>query len=211
MTRRLDGAERLIVVVGPSGAGKDSVIAAWLASLPSTLRPHRVRRSITRPADAHEDHEPLDALAFARAAAAGAFAFQWQAHGLCYGIRHAELAALATGRWVVMNGSRAHLPHLQAVAPRARVVEIDAPVALRQARLQGRAREAEAGRAARLARDVELAPGAVRIVNAGRLEDAVKALDGWWRCVASAQAPALPEPHARQPVDFSRPSSAGPA
>lgn len=181
MNRALTGSERLIVVVGPSGAGKDSVIAAWLSALPEPRRPHRARRTITRAADLHEDHEPLDAAAFAAASACGAFAFDWQAHGLHYGIRHAELAALATGGWVVMNGSRSHLPRLQLAAPFARVVEIDAPASVRAERLQSRGREAAAQCQARIDREIDTGAAALRVLNAGRLEEAVATLDGWWR------------------------------
>lgn len=181
MSHVVPGSERLIVVVGPSGAGKDSVIAAWLSAQPASQRPHRARRTITRAADVHEDHEPLDAASFAAAAAAGAFAFDWQAHGLHYGIRHAELAALAAGGWVAMNGSRGHLPRLRLSAPLARVVEIDAPAGVRALRLRSRGREAAAEHPARLAREVDGGAAALRVLNAGRLEEAVATLDGWWR------------------------------
>ena len=52
-------SERLLAVVGPSGAGKDSVLAAWRAlqqqqqatpHAPAAL-PHYARRVITRAAD----------------------------------------------------------------------------------------------------------------------------------------------------------------
>lgn len=187
MSGELPGSERLIVVVGPSGAGKDSVISGWLASLPPALRPQRARRSITRAADRHEEHEPMQPGAFGAAAAAGAFAFAWQAHGLHYGVRHAELGPLATGGWVVMNGSRDHLPQLLARAPRAHVVEIDAPAAVRAARLRGRERETHDQRLARLARSVRCPGCELRIENAGHLADAVGALDAWWQDVRELQ------------------------
>ena len=61
---------RLIAVVGPSGAGKDSVIAGLAASRPGLLV---CRRSVTRPSDATEPFESLDAATFERRRAAGAF------------------------------------------------------------------------------------------------------------------------------------------
>lgn len=181
MNSTLAGSRRLIVVVGPSGAGKDSVVSAWLAALPASRRPHRVRRTITRPADPHEDHEVADAAAFRRALEAGDFAFRWQAHGLDYGVRRSELAPLGEGRWVVMNGSRAHLPQLRAAAPQARVVAIDAPADLRRARLGARAREDAADRLARLARHVSASRPDLQLANDGELASAVAALDAWWR------------------------------
>lgn len=190
----LPGSARLIVVVGPSGAGKDSLLAHWRASLPAAQRPHLARRSITRPAEtagqqAHgpsEAHEPLSPAVFDAAASIGAFAFRWQAHGLHYGIRHAELAPLAQGRWVVMNGSRAHLPRLRLAAPWARVLQVDAPEALRAARLQARGREPAPAHAARLQRATAahpprgLAPDLL-IVNDRSLPEAVAQLQAWWQ------------------------------
>lgn len=181
-------SHRLLVVVGPSGAGKDSVITAWLRRQPEALQPHRARRAITRPADVHEDHEALTALAFAAAREAGAFAFHWRAHGLDYGVRHAELAALSGGGWVVMNGSREHLPALRHSAPQARIIEIDAPAELRRQRLQDRSREDADGRVARLLRQAAMPPAELRIVNDGSLEQAVAMLDRWWRAIAAADA-----------------------
>lgn len=188
MTGPVVASHRLLVIVGPSGAGKDSVISAWLQRQPEATRPHRARRTITRPADLHEAHESIGAAAFATAREAGAFALHWHAHGLDYGIRHGELAALAEGGWVVMNGSREHLAQLRAVAPRARVVEIDAPAALRQRRLHDRSREDADGRAARLLRQTRLAVADLRIVNDGPLEQAVAALEVWWTALASGGA-----------------------
>ena len=185
MTPLRQHSHRLLVVVGASGAGKDSVLNAWLNTLPAEERPHRARRSITRQLqDPSEAHEPMDDAAFARARMAGEFAFSWQAHGLHYGIRHGELAALGTGHWVVMNGSRAHLAELRAAAPRARVIEIMASDAVRSARLAGRAREQGERIGDRLARRVATAEPDLRIPNDDDLSSAVAHVDHWWRHLA---------------------------
>lgn len=178
----IEHSHRLLVIVGASGAGKDSVLKVWLASLPREIRPHHARRSITRSAgDASEDHETLDEPGFHAARAAGAFAFAWQAHGLHYGVRWSELAALARGRWVVMNGSRGHLRELRAAAPCARVVEIVAPEALRRERLAERGREAMPHVQRRLARTVPDPDVDLRIVNEAGLASAVTQLARWWQ------------------------------
>lgn len=179
----LPGSRRLIVVVGPSGAGKDSLLGQWRASLPPGQAPHLVQRTITRPADAGgEPHEALTPAGFAAAARDGAFAFRWQAHGLHYGIRHEQLRPLALGGWVLMNGSRAHLPLLRLLAPQARVLSVDAPAPLRAARLNGRGREPAQALAGRLRRQPDV-PSRVdlKIVNDRSLAEAVAQLDAWWR------------------------------
>ena len=181
-------SDRLIVVVGPSGAGKDSVLQAWRRALPAASAPQPVRRVITRPSDPHgENHEAVDAAAFARLADAGAFVFQWFAHGLHYGIRRDALAPLARGDWVVMNGSRAHLPALRRDAPHARVVEVTAPPAVLAARLAGRAREDAAAVQARLARATDASGADLVVHNTGDLADAAATLQRWWSGLAEGR------------------------
>lgn len=188
MTLLRQHSHRLLVVVGASGAGKDHVLNGWLASLAQAERPHRARRVITRAAgDPHEDHEPLDEAGFRAAQRADALAFAWQAHGLHYGVRWTELAPLARGHWVVMNGSRAHLPQLRAVAAQARVIEIAAPDALRAARLSARAREAGAHVRERLSRSVGAPPVDLRIDNDGDAAVAIACLDAFWQRLAAAE------------------------
>lgn len=200
MSRIVAGSHRLLVIVGPSGAGKDSLISAWLDSLPASIRPQRARRTITRPADAHEDHEWTDAAAFARDRDAGAFAFCWSAHGLDYGVRQRELAPLADGHWVVMNGSREHLAALREAAPLARVVAVDAPAELRRQRLHSRGREDAPAQGARLRRVAPAVDADLHIDNRGTLADAVALLRAWWQPLATEAGERL-----------SRPSSAAPA
>jgi ribose 1,5-bisphosphokinase len=182
MTHILSDSQRLIVVVGASGVGKDTMLSAWLASMPAPLRPHRVQRVITRPAGDHtEVHEAVEPADFLAAQAAGDFALVWTAHGLHYGIRSAELAPLAQGRWVVMNGSRAHLGELRALAPGAQVVEVVADGATRLARLQARGREPPDRRLDRLTRTVAEPTVDLRLHNNGELAAAVRQLDAWWQ------------------------------
>jgi ribose 1,5-bisphosphokinase len=148
----------LVAVVGPSGAGKDTLLAGARARLAGDARFRFVRRGITRPADpGGEDHDPLTQTAFARLRDAGGFALWWEAHGLLYGIPRDIEADLAAGRVVVANLSRAALP--DAARYPLRVLEITAPAPLRAARLASRGREDAADIAARLAREAALPPG----------------------------------------------------
>ncbi|MCA3366109.1 MAG: phosphonate metabolism protein/1,5-bisphosphokinase (PRPP-forming) PhnN [Roseomonas sp.] len=157
----------LIAVVGPSGAGKDTLMAATRAALTQDSRFRFVRRAITRPADAGgEDHEALTEAAFAERRAAGGFALAWEAHGLRYGIPRDIEADMATRRVVIANLSRAALPEAGA-RYRLRVLNITAPIELLAARLAMRGRESAADIAARLAREVALPDGLdiERVIN----------------------------------------------
>ncbi|MCA1777207.1 MAG: phosphonate metabolism protein/1,5-bisphosphokinase (PRPP-forming) PhnN, partial [Loktanella sp.] len=144
----MSGPGRLFAVVGPSGAGKDTLIAAACRARPALVR---ARRVITRPAAAGgEDFEGVSAAEFARRRAAGDFAIDWRAHGLCYAIPAVIDADLAAGRDVAFNGSRAALAQAVARYPALRVLLVTAPAGVLARRLAARGRE-DAGRiAARL-------------------------------------------------------------
>ena len=140
---------RLVLVVGPSGAGKDTLIRLAAAAAGGKATLSFPRRVVTRVADASEDHDTLDEAAFARAVEDGVFALHWQAHGLRYGIPR---AALATGGVAVCNVSRAAVAQARREFASVRVVYITAPPALRAARVAARGREAADG--GRVLRDV---------------------------------------------------------
>lgn len=176
---------RLIYVIGPSGAGKDSVLAGLRSCWPATPSTHWARRTISRPGTAHgEQHEAVDGQTFERLLASQAFALHWQANGLHYGVRHAELQPLRSGYWVFVNGSRGHLPELLSRWPHATVVHIGASAHVLEARLLARGRETPEAVAKRLTREVpiRLPPGSLCIQNDGELGDAVSALYGQLFC-----------------------------
>ncbi|PTE19771.1 phosphonate metabolism protein/1,5-bisphosphokinase (PRPP-forming) PhnN [Cereibacter changlensis JA139] len=140
---------RLFAVVGPSGAGKDTLIALARQRLPL----HVVRRIITRPEEAGgEPFEGVTEAEFARRREAGDFALHWEAHGLCYGIPAAELSVLDAGRDVLFNGSRVALPLAEARFPGLAVILVTAPAAVLAERLAARGRETRGEIEARLER-----------------------------------------------------------
>ncbi|QPF90804.1 phosphonate metabolism protein/1,5-bisphosphokinase (PRPP-forming) PhnN [Bradyrhizobium commune] len=143
----------LILVVGPSGVGKDALIDFARARLRCEPNFHFVRRIITRPASIGEDHEPVDIEEFQRRARAGAFALHWQAHGLFYGIPATVNDQLDRGIVVVANGSRAIVPLARQRYPQLRVVNVTAPVDVLSKRLVGRGRESDSSLKQRLARN----------------------------------------------------------
>jgi ribose 1,5-bisphosphokinase len=169
---------RLVLVVGPSGAGKDTLINKARAALAGDKRFHFVRRVVTRDADAGlEDHDTMSAAAFAEAKRNGAFALSWDAHGLSYGLPAAIDDEIAAGRVAVANGSRRVIGDALTRYPNAQIVLVDAPQDVRAARLVGRGRESLAEVSARLAREAPLPAGlkVTRIDNSGAMETALAA------------------------------------
>lgn len=165
----------LVLVVGPSGSGKDTLLAGAATALRHDPRFVFARRVVTRTA-AHEDHDTATVAEFLARQASGDFAITWSAHDLHYGIPADNLRRLSEGQTVVINVSRSVIPAVAARFPIA-VVEITASAALRTRRLADRQRETPADIAARLSRDVPLqAERLHRIVNDGSIADGVKAL-----------------------------------
>ncbi|MDF2232049.1 phosphonate metabolism protein/1,5-bisphosphokinase (PRPP-forming) PhnN [Albimonas sp. CAU 1670] len=177
----------LHLVVGPSGVGKDTLIDAARAARPDLMFPTRV---VTRPAGPGEDHEPVSAMEFARRDSLGEFALSWRAHGLSYGIPAAVETALAAGRGVVVNVSRAVVAEARNRYAPLRVLALTAAPEVRARRMAGRGRETEAEIAARLRRAPPALPeGAdVHVIdNGGAL---APARDAFLAALAPAPAPA---------------------
>ena len=165
----------LIAVVGPSGAGKDTLMAGARAAIAHDARFRFVRRAITRPAEAGgEDHEALSEADFAARHGAGGFALSWEAHGLRYGIPRDIEEDIGARRVVIANLSRAVLPEASA-RYRLRVLNITAPMEVLAARLAARGRESTADIAARLAREVALPDGldVERVMNDAEVAEGV--------------------------------------
>ena len=167
---------RLIAVVGPSGVGKDTVMAALVAAEP---RLKLVRRTITRAPEAGgEDYEPITEEAFRAQAAAGAFILHWPAHGLFYGIPTAILDELAAGQDLLINLSRAVLSEAGEKVPGFEVISLTADKHVLAARLRARGRESEDDIAKRLTRVAEPLPGHLKthqIDNSGTLDATIAA------------------------------------
>jgi ribose 1,5-bisphosphokinase len=164
-----------IAVVGPSGAGKDSLITDARRHFGASGGVVFIRRVITRPPDAHEDHEPVTPLRFRMMREQGAFALSWSANGLDYGLPAALADDLARGAVVVANVSRDVLPDVRRIFERCLVVHVTASVETLSSRLAARGREDEGQRGARLARSLlrERAVEAdVSIENNGELAEA---------------------------------------
>lgn len=147
------GPGRLVLVVGPSGAGKDTVIAGTKAACASDPSVVFSRRVVTRAASETEDHDTLDEAAFDCAAKAGEFAFWWQAHGLKYGIPRTADDHIRAGRIVVSNVSRAIIEDMRARYANVFTVLVTAPADLVADRLARRGRQSDASITERVKRN----------------------------------------------------------
>jgi ribose 1,5-bisphosphokinase len=180
---------RVVYVMGPSGAGKDTLLRYARTRLDGSgvMFAHRY---ITRPPRSEgENHVALSPAEFALLRARGAFALDWAAHDMRYGIGIEIHAWLAAGLGVVVSGSRAEWPNAVAALPGALPVLITARPEVLESRLGARGREDRAAIHARLVRAAALVvddPRLVVIDNSGPLSAAGE------RLVAAISAIATP-------------------
>lgn len=142
-----------VCVVGPSGAGKDTLLRqakAKLAGEPGFSFP---RRYVTRPPSAHEDHRAISEADYAAGLSAGLFALAWRAHGLGYAIGQEVRPALAAGHIVACNVSREAIVAAKAHFPRTATILVTAPAEVLAARLSARGRDTSIDIDERLARN----------------------------------------------------------
>ena len=150
------GPGRLVLVVGPSGAGKDTLINGTrleCADDPTVVFPRRV---VTRPPSTSEDHESISVESFERTAASRGFALWWHAHGNRYGIRASIDDDVRLGRTVICNVSRTIVGIARERYANVTVVLITAPERVLEARLASRGRPSDGEIAQRMVRSSEL-------------------------------------------------------
>jgi ribose 1,5-bisphosphokinase len=161
------GPGRLVLVVGPSGAGKDTLIGLArdaCAGNGSIVFPRRV---VTREASTFEDNEQVSVEAFRQARNGGAFAVHWEAHGHGYGLPRAIDDDIRAGRTVVANVSRTVIEAMRRAYADVVVVSITAPPEILRERLAVRARGSDGQLSERLGRAVDEVVPDVIITNVG--------------------------------------------
>ncbi len=167
----------MVLVVGPSGAGKDTLMSALRQRLQDKTGVHFARRAITRDADPNaEDHDTLTRPEFDSMVANGTVALSWEAHGLGYVIPANYDDLIRNGDTVIANGSRRVLHQASDKYQTAIVLLITAPVDILAARLATRGRESREAIENRLRRaDLEPqdVPNLVRIENTGSIGEGV--------------------------------------
>ncbi len=168
---------RLIWLMGPSGAGKDSLLAALRQrEHPQLLVAHRY---ITRPASAgSENHIALSVNEFFTREEQHLFSLSWHANEFYYAIGAEIDLWLQAGFDVVVNGSRGHLPQAQAqYGEMLMPVYVQVSPAILRQRLEQRGRENAVEINARLQRAARYQPGqCLTLNNDGSLLQTVEGL-----------------------------------
>lgn len=186
----------LVLVVGPSGSGKDTLIAGAKAD-PAVARLYRFpTRDITRPAGpGAEVHRPIGDEAFRSCRDRGGYSLSWRAHDCGYGIPRSIEDELAAGFGVVVNVSRSVVPEARARFGRIAIVSVTAAPKILRRRLLSRGREGAAALEARLARSAAFrieGPDVTTLDNDGPKEEALSAfvslLTTWHRPGDSARS-----------------------
>ncbi len=169
---------KLFYVIGPSGAGKDSVLKT--ARMQSPAHVWFAHRYITRPADdPSENHISLTETEFQNRVQLNAFSLHWNSNGLKYGIGIEIDHWLKNGSHVVVNGSREALPRAIDRYPNLLPIIITAEETILRQRLTKRGRESQEAIEQRVKRNAELTidhPALHTIYNHGTLDTAAKAL-----------------------------------
>lgn len=166
------GPGRLVLMVGPSGAGKDTLLRLARAACADDRDIVFPRRIVTRESSADEDNIAVTPDEFRRAREQGDFAVHWDAHGHSYALPLDINDDIRAGRTVVANVSRTVIGALRQAYTNVVVVAVTAPLDVLAARLAARARHSDGSIAERLSRSVDdvSAHADVTILNAGSPE-----------------------------------------
>ncbi|NLH82977.1 MAG: phosphonate metabolism protein/1,5-bisphosphokinase (PRPP-forming) PhnN [Phyllobacteriaceae bacterium] len=115
---------RVILVVGPSGAGMEAPIEAARSLLAGDERWVFPRRIVTRPGPTAEGDIAADEPSFLQVRARGGFALAWTSQGRWYGVPAAVDADLARGARVVIGVARKVIAEARRRWPDVTVSEI---------------------------------------------------------------------------------------
>lgn len=144
-------------IMGPSGAGKDSVIKEVSEHFGDEIS--RPLRYITRKIAANdaEHHNVLTPQTFEEFSEKSCFSLYWKANGFHYGYDKQWLADLDEGKIVLLNGSRSYWDEAK-IKYGEKLCPIYFNISLEQQanRLQGRGRESAKEIEARISRSQDL-------------------------------------------------------
>lgn len=181
----------IVLVVGPSGSGKDSILGGAETALGNDGAFFFPRRDVTRPATlGGEPYCAISAGEFQHRRSHGAYSLSWFAHGLGYGVPQCIEQQLSQGRHVVVNVSRSVIPEVRRRLQPACVVSIEVPRDVLRGRLAGRNRETAEEIEARLERAAAFqveGSDVVHLQNDSSLEDSVKRFVALLREISRAE------------------------
>ena len=166
---------RLVLVVGPSGSGKDTLLDAARKAFADDPSVRFARRDITRPQTAGgEHHREVSVVTFEDNVRSGRYPLHWHAHQLRYGIPGDQLAPLKEGCHVIVNGSRSMIDEALDFYPYTHIISIRVSPQVLQERLVQRGREPRDVVAQRLSRATAFdvaGPYVTEIWNEGTIEE----------------------------------------
>ncbi len=170
----------LILVVGNSGSGKDSILKGVKEKYPSELKKiFLAQRFITRPSSDTEDNIAITPEEFKNMSLQCRFALEWNIYGLNYGVPIEIDDWLQKGHPVLINVSRTVVKKAQDIYQNIKVVFIEVPFEITLKRIKDRARESGERLDERIerARENQTFPDADFIIdNSGDLEYAIDKL-----------------------------------
>ena len=149
----------LFYLIGPSGAGKDALLAYAREHLLGSVPVLFSHRYITRPSrTGGENHIALTQVEFDQRQQLGLFALSWQSHQYAYGIGVEIDVWMQAGAHVVVNGSREYLLQASQRYPQMQVILLEVSEAVIRQRLVERGRETAQEIEARIAHNQQLPP-----------------------------------------------------
>lgn len=169
---------KIILIVGPSGAGKDTLLR--YANITFKDKLNFVKRYITRQADLNESNYFIDEDAFKVLEDNNYFASHWSAHGNFYGI---PKKFIVNGMNII-SISRSRIKDFESQYGDVYTINITISKEQLKQRLLSRARESEEEIEKRLSRNYEKieAKNLIEFDNSGSLEESknkfIKLLEG---------------------------------
>ena len=169
---------KLYFLIGPSGAGKDTLLREIKSTRYAEKQPLVAHRYITRPQRMFdENHIELSTFDFHQRKESGLFLFEWCSHGNQYGIGREIKKWIKSGNDVIVNGSREYLSQARKIHPSLIPIWITVAETVLYQRLSNRGRETEADIELRIQRNRELEltkpESCVLINNDQSIEDTV--------------------------------------
>ena len=170
-----DNPGRLVLVVGPSGAGKDALLGHARRILADDEAVLFAERIVTRPnRTGNVTHVEMDALNFELKSENGEFGLYWAAYGNRYGVPRSAFDVLEQGVSVIVNGSRTVVDEARRLHSPTLVILVTASADILRERLHARGREQFEAVPRRLVRAASLTvkgDDVVELVNEDVLED----------------------------------------